>query len=132
MDYIRKYLSCCIASHNENIAKDINEEHTTIQNKENISHIDVNPKQTIEIEMKKIKSPTNSDYDFNDDFNEVTNEDYDDIPPTNATDNVNATDNENAVNNDNKNDDDDVKSPTNQTQSNLFASSLSIRNYFDK
>jgi len=127
MDYIRKYLSCCIASHNENIAKEINEEHITVQNKENISHIDVNPKQTIEIEMKKIKSPTNSDYDFNDDFNEVTNEDYDDIPPTNAD-----SDAANNVN-DNKNDNDkNVKSPTNQTQSNLFASSLSIRNYFDK
>lgn len=128
MDYIRKYLSCCIASHNENIAKDINEEHNTIQNKENISHIDVNPKQTIEIEMKKIKSPTNSEYDFNDDFNEVTNEDYNDIPPTNAdaANNVNST-TDNALNNAN-----DVKSPTNQTQSNLFASSLSIKNYFDK
>ena len=119
---------CCIHDNQyiENVTKDITAEPSIEQSKgqveqskghtENgIKQIQIVPKQHIEIEMKTIKSPTNSNYatnsnyDFNEEFNEVTNEDYNDIPPENYN---------------------NVKSPTNEIKNNLFVSSLSIKNYF--
>ena len=131
MDYIKKYM-CCIhdSQYVENVTKNITAELSieqskghvesskgqTIEHTENdIKQIQIVPKQHIEIEMKTIKSPTNSNYatnsnyDFNEEFNEVTNQDYNDIPPENY---------------------DNVKSPTNEIKNNLFVSSLSIKNYF--
>jgi hypothetical protein len=124
MDYIKKYM-CCIhdSQYVENVTKDITAELSieqskgqTVEHTENdIKQIQIVPKQHIEIEMKTIKSPTNSNYatnsnyDFNEEFNEVTNEDYNDIPPEKYN---------------------NVKSPTNEIKNNLFVSSLSIKNYF--
>ena len=125
MDYIKKYM-CCIHDNNKDIEKvtrDIEASNTidiqahaqsqeqaqAQQIEQTIKQIQIVPKQHIEIEMKTIKSPTNSNYDFNEEFNDVTNEDYDDIPPENYN---------------------NVKSPTNEINNNLFVSSLSIKNYF--
>jgi hypothetical protein len=137
MDYIKKYM-CCIHDNNKDIEKvtrDIEASNTidiqahaqsqeqaqAQQIEQTIKQIQIVPKQHIEIEMKTIKSPTNSNYatnsnyetnsnyDFNEEFNEVTNQDYNDIPPENY---------------------DNVKSPTNELKNNLFVSSLSIKNYF--
>ena len=147
MDYIKKYM-CCIhdSQYVENVTKNITAELSIepskghvepsiepskghvepskghVEHTENdIKQIQIVPKQHIEIEMKTIKSPTNSNYatnsnyetnsnyDFNEEFNEVTNQDYNDIPPENY---------------------DNVKSPTNVLKNNLFVSSLSIKNYF--
>ena len=125
MDYIKKYM-CCIHDNNKDIEKvtrDIEASNTidiqahaqsqeqaqAQQIEQTIKQIQIVPKQHIEIEMKTIKSPTNSNYDFNEEFNDVTNEDYDDIPPENYN---------------------NVKSPTNEINNNLFVSSLSIENYF--
>jgi hypothetical protein len=110
MEFIKKYICCCCNFNNsidiEKFTKDVEiqvTEQNDVKHFVNVKHINVDVSNN-----ESIKSPT-SNYDFNDDFNVVTNEDYGDIQPDNTTNN-------NTISDDN-------------TNKIIFASS-SIKNYF--